>query len=137
MQLLTSAFITMGDKPWRHLLVWAKYALMRWQGLVYPDAYFVPVWLGARKVDFLRLGQKIDVRRYSHIFTELHAGVSQLKYPLDLMKIDPKKMVVISGPPEVFTAYANSEARHLRASFSGKPVMSGPILRKRQSLSTS
>jgi hypothetical protein len=113
MQLFTSAFITMGDKPWRHLLVRAKYALMCWQGLVYPDAYFIPVWLGARTVDFLRLGQKIDVRRYTYIFTELHAGVSQLRYPLDLMEVDPPKMVVISGPPEVFTAYANHEARRL------------------------
>ncbi len=113
MQPFNSAFITMGDKPWRHLLVRAKYALMRWQGLVYPDAYFIPVWLGARKVDFLKLGQKIDVRRYSYIFTELHAGVGQLKYPVDLMETDPQKMVVISGPPEVFTAYANSEARGL------------------------
>ena len=113
MQLHTSAFITMGDTPWRHLLVRAKYTLMRWQGLVYPDAYFIPVWLGARKVDFLALGQKIDVRRYDYIFTELHAGVGQLQYPLDLMAIDPGKMVVITGPPEVFQAYASEEARRL------------------------
>jgi hypothetical protein len=114
MQLFTSAFITMGDTPWRHHLVRAKYTLMRWQGLVYPDAYFIPVWLGARKVDFLALGQKIDVRRYDYIFTELHAGVGQLQYPLDLMAVDPGKMVVITGPPEVFQAYANEEA-HLLA----------------------
>jgi hypothetical protein len=113
MQLLTSAFITMGDTPWRHHLVRAKYTLMRWQGQVYPDAYFIPVWLGAGKVDFLALGQKIDVRRYDYIFTELHAGVGQLQYPLDLMAIDPGKMVVITGPPEVFQAYANEEAHRL------------------------
>lgn len=110
---LRSAFITMGDTPWRHLLVRAKYALMRWQGLVYPDAAFVPVGLGARQVDFLALGQKIDVRRYDHIFTELHAGVDQLRYPLELAALAPGKLVVITGPPEVFRAYANEEARRL------------------------
>ena len=103
----------MGDTPWRHHLVRAKYTLMRWQGLVYPDAYFIPVWLGARKVDFLALGQKVDVRRYDYIFTELHAGVGQLQYPLDLMAIDPGKMVIIIGPREVFQAYANEEAHRL------------------------
>ncbi len=113
MQPFTSAFITMGDTPWRHLLVRAKYALMRWQGLVYPDAYFIPVWLGAEHVDFLALGQKIDVRRHDYLFTELHAGVGQLKYPLNLMEKAPPKMVVITGPPEVFQAYANQEAQGL------------------------
>ena len=107
------AFITMGDTPWRHLLVRAKYHLMRWQGLVYPDTYFLPVWLGARKVDFLALGQRIDVRRYDYIFTELHAGVGQLKYPVDLMEMAPGKMVVLPGPPEVFWSYANEEAHRL------------------------
>ncbi|MFZ2089303.1 MAG: hypothetical protein WAU47_12065 [Desulfobaccales bacterium] len=113
MQPFTSAFITMGDTPWRHLLVRAKYALMCWQGLVYPDAFFVPVGLGARKVDFLALGQKIDVHRYDYIFSELHAGVGQIQYPLDLMGVAPKKMVVITGPPEVFQAYANEKAQRL------------------------
>ena len=103
----------MGDTPWRHFLVRAKYALMRWQGLVYPDAAFIPVWLGARKVDFLALGQKIDVSRYGHIFTELHAGVDHLRYPLDLAAVAHRKVVVITGPPEVFKAYANEEARRL------------------------
>jgi hypothetical protein len=113
MQPFTSAYITMGDTPWRHHLVRAKYTLMRWQRLVYPDAYFIPVWLGARKVDFLAPGQKIGVSRYDYIFTELHAGVGQLQYPLDLMASDPGKMVVITGPPEVFQAYANAEAHRL------------------------
>jgi hypothetical protein len=113
MTIPASAFITMGDTPWRHLLVRAKYTLMRWQGQVYPDAAFIPVWLGAGKADFLALGQKVEVRRYSHIFTELHAGVNQLQYPVDLMEIDPRKMVVITGPPEVFLAYASKEAHHL------------------------
>jgi hypothetical protein len=103
----------MGDSPCRHLLVRAKYTLMRWQGLVYPDAYFIPVWLGARKVDYLAPGQKVDARGYDFIFTELHAGVGQLQYPLDLMAIDPGKLVVITGPPEVFQAYANEEAHRL------------------------
>lgn len=103
----------MGDTPWRHLLVRAKYTLMRWQGQVYPDAAFIPVWLGASKVDFLALGQKIDLGRYSHIFTELHAGVNQLQYPVSLMRKDPGKMLVITGPPEVFQAYANEEAHCL------------------------
>jgi len=104
------AFVTMGDTPWRHLLVRAKYALMRWQGLVYPDASFIPVWLGADKVDFLALGQRVEVSRYDYIFTELHAGVNQIKHPSDLMAADPGKMVVLIGPPEVFAAYANEEA---------------------------
>jgi hypothetical protein len=113
MQPFTAAFITMGDTPWRHHLVRAKYTLMRWQGLVYPDAYFIPVWLGAGNVDFLALGHKVDAGRYDYIFTELHAGEGQLQYPLDLMFSDPGKMVVITGPPEVFQAYANAEARRL------------------------
>ena len=108
-----AAFITMGDTPWRHLLVRAKHTLMRWQGLVYPDAAFLPVWLGAGKVDFLALGQKIDPKKYTYIFTELHAGVSQLRYPLNVAAEDPGKLVVITGPPEVFRAYANEEATRL------------------------
>ena len=113
MQQLKSAFITMGDTPWRHLLVRAKHLLMRWQGLVYPDVFFIPVWLEARKVDFLALGKKIDVRRYDHIFAELYAGVDQLEYLTKLMKASPQKMVIINSTPEVFWAYANQEARRL------------------------
>jgi hypothetical protein len=78
--------------------------------LLYPDAYFLPLWLGTKQLDFLALGQRIDVRHYDYIFTELNAEMEQLNYPLALMELDPRKIVVIPGPPELFPLNASPEA---------------------------
>jgi len=104
------AFVVSGDTPWRCFLVQAKQTLMRWQGLVYPDVYSLPRWLGSKRLDFLAVGQKIEVGRYDYIFTELNAGVEQIRYPLTLMEHDHGKVVVIPGPPELFPLNASPEA---------------------------
>lgn len=102
-------FITMGDTRLRNVKVKVKHALMRLQGILYPDAYFIPDWLGGR-VKFIPLGKKVKPKRYARIFSELHAGAGQLEYPLTLMERDPQKMILLMGPPEIFKSYASPEA---------------------------
>jgi len=106
------AFITMGDTRWRNLKARAKYTLMRLQRVVYPDAYFIPAWLGGR-VKFIPLGKRTNPDRYARLFSELHAGIRQLEHPLALMERDPWKMILIIGPPEIFKSYASPEAWEL------------------------
>jgi hypothetical protein len=109
---LYCGFVTGWGNSWRNLMIRAKYALMRWQKVFYPDVYCLPPWIGGR-CDFIATGKRIDIDRYDFIFAELNAGVGQLQYLVDLVEARPDKIVIILTPQEIFESYAEAAARGL------------------------
>jgi hypothetical protein len=109
---LHCCFVTGPDSFWRNVKIRAKYTLMRLQGLVYPDIFCIPWWLGAG-CDFVGTGGKIELDKHDFVFAELNAGIDQLEYLKDLIKRAPHKMVILPGPPEIFESYAGKRARGL------------------------
>ncbi len=109
---LHCCFVTGSAGSWHNAKLRAKYALMRWQGIVYPDVYCIPWWLGA-SCDLAPTGAKLELPKYHFIFGELNSGVGQLEYLQKLIREAPGKIVVFPGPPEIFEAYAGLRARGL------------------------
>jgi hypothetical protein len=105
-------FVTGWDKPWRNLMIRGKYALMRFQRIVYPDVYCIPFWLGG-KCKFLANGSEVTIEDYDYIFAELNSGVHQLRYLAKLVETHPDKIIIITTPREVFEANATKVAHGL------------------------
>lgn len=121
-QRLRCGFATGRLGWWQVTRLRAKYAVMRLQGLVYPDVFCIPEWLGSR-CRFLIDGDSVRSNDYDLLFAELNADPRQLRYLLYLIETCPGKVVIIPGPREIFAANAGDEAHELAANALGAARM--------------
>lgn len=92
-----------GTEDWtRKQQLLAKHLKMRLEGLVYPDVFSIPYFLG-RSFDFILEGEKIPKKRYDLLLAELQGSESQLRYLESLVCQGNPPVVVIPGPPEIFS----------------------------------
>jgi hypothetical protein len=99
-------FVTRGDHWVENLKIRIKYALMKANGVMYPDVYCIPLWLRGRCC-YLRNGDRVDPDKYDLMFSELNGSDAQLECLLHIAKVFRERTVVLPGPPEIFIAYAS------------------------------
>jgi hypothetical protein len=87
---------------------------MELEGLLYPDVFCIPKWLGF-SCHYISNSKKIDVGNYKYIFSEFNAEVNQLAALQRIVEQASEKVVVIPGPKEIFELNTNKEAREIAA----------------------
>ena len=105
-------FITGSRSALRASGLAAKHAMMRARGVVLPDVYSLPYFLGDR-FDFIRDGTPVPKGKYDVVFTELNRSEPQLAYIERVMAESGAPVVVIPGPPELLAGVLDATMTRL------------------------
>ena len=100
MALLRVGFLTGSDSWLQKQKLTAKYLKMRLEGVVYPDVFALPDFIGAR-CEFLCDGDPIVDSKYDLLMSELNGSDRQLEYLNSVVAGQRVPVAVIPGPPEI------------------------------------